>query len=166
MRIQLMKSFKDLNVNRSVTTWPAGHIFDDSKETIPSGILIAFNKGNRNMKALVDMTDVKTQIMSDKQLQATLKELEDCNSRINELQNENASLKADIEIFKEEIKALKIAAVNQEPVIIKKNDPVKEESEKENPPQSVVFKCEICGRDDFKRQQDVDAHKTKLHPGK
>ena len=166
-----MRSFKDLDANRSIKTWQAGHIFDDSKETIPSGILIAFNKGNKNMKALVDMTDVKTQVMSDKQLQATLKELEDSNSRINELQNENASLKADLDILKEEIKTLKIAAINQAPVIINQGasenkDPVTDEKGKENPPQSVTFKCEICGRDDFKRQQDVDSHKTKLHPGK
>jgi regulator of replication initiation timing len=161
-----MKSFKDLDANRSVKTWQAGHIFDDNKEIIPSGVLLAFNKGNKSMKALVDMTDVKTQVMSDKQLQATLKDLEDSNSRINELQNENASLKADNNLLKEEIKSLKIAAINQESVIIPQGASAKENSKKEDTSQPAAFKCDICGRDDFKRQQDVDSHKTKLHPGK
>lgn len=151
MKIQLIGSMKISVAGGAVKTIQAGTTFDDTKEPIPADILLAFQKGNPKLKAIVDPLDVKTQTIGNEQIQATLKELEIANAKINELQNIIGDKDLEISRLQEDFKNFKIASINAGQDVLKANAP---------------WTCPVCERNDFANGDELEAHIKKVHKGK
>ncbi len=150
MKIQLTGSMKISVAGGAVKTIQAGTTFDDSKEPIPADILFAFRKGDPKLKAIIDPLDVKTQTIGNEQIQATLKELEAANAKINELQDIIGDKDLSIAKLQEELKNLKIASINAGQDVLKANAP---------------WVCPVCERNDFANGEELEEHIKKIHKG-
>jgi hypothetical protein len=151
MKIQLVGSMKISIAGGAVKTIQAGTTFDDTKEPIPADILIAFKNNSPKLKAIIDPLDVKTHTIGNEQIQATLKELEEVNVKLNEARNIIGEKDFEIARLQEELKNFKIASINAGQDVLKANAP---------------WVCPVCERNDFANGDELEAHIKKVHKGK
>jgi uncharacterized protein (UPF0335 family) len=87
MKIRLNGTVRG-TVSGKATTWSAGEEFDDSKEKIPSDILVELNNKNPAISVIANIEDITSQGVSDKQLKALIEELENEKKEKSALQDE------------------------------------------------------------------------------